>query len=50
VPLDVIEVDGLAHAGDLVKFAHIVPEVLIINDTPQIAFEVVEVNTIESCG
>jgi hypothetical protein len=40
VPLDVGKIDGRGDAGVLVKLAGVIPEVGIVDEPPQIAFEV----------
>src|SRR5258707_10234759 len=48
VPLDLIEVDGIGDARDLVQLAQIVPQIWIVDDAPQIALEVTVVNRVEA--
>src|ERR1700722_6049336 len=48
VTLDLIEVDGLGDARDLVQLAQVVPEIWIVDDAPQIAFEVTVVDRFEA--
>ena len=48
VPLDLIEVDGLGDARDLVQLAQVVPQIWIVDDAPQIAFEVTVIDSVEA--
>src|SRR4051812_16793608 len=47
VPLDVIEIDRPGDVRLLVKIAQIVVEIGVIDDAPQIAFEMSVINRIE---
>ena len=44
VALDMCEVDGLRNTGLLIEFARVTPEIWIVNEPPQIAFEMAVVN------
>ncbi len=46
--LDVIEVDRRRDSVVLIEIAQIGPEILVINNTPQIAFEVAVINSVEA--
>jgi hypothetical protein len=48
VPLDVVHVHGRGDAGLLVEIAQIVPEVRVVDDAPQIAFEVAVIDGVEA--
>ncbi len=48
MPFDVIEVDGLGNARHLIEIAKIILEIGIVDDAPQIAFEVAVVDRIKS--
>ncbi len=47
VALDVVEVHRFRHTVVLIKIAQIRPEIRVIDNTPQIAFEVTVVNRVE---
>ena len=49
VTLDMINVDGVSKAGMLVQVARIAPQVRIIDESPQVAFEVTVVYGVEAC-
>ena len=40
VALDVVHVDGLGDAGDLIEVAEIAPEIGVVDDAPPVALEV----------
>src|SRR5260370_35493519 len=48
VPLDLREVDGLRDARDLIQLAQIVPQIRIVDDAPQIAFEMTVIDRVEA--
>ncbi len=48
VPLDVIETDGVGDARHLIKIAQIIPQIWIVDDAPQIAFEVAVIDGVEA--
>ena len=48
VPLDVIHVHRLGHARHLIKLAHIVRDVRIVDDAAQVAFEMAVVDGIKA--
>src|SRR5699024_7882375 len=52
VLLDVVEVHGGRDTGPLVKLAGVIPQIVIIGQPSQIAFEMTVVNTVKTdeCG
>src|SRR5690606_34599195 len=48
VLLDVVEADGFRHARPLVKLASVAPQIGVIDQTPDVAFEMAVVNGIEA--
>ena len=48
VPLDVIHVHGLGHARHLVEITEIVREVRIVGDPAQVAFEMADIDGVET--
>ena len=44
VALDMYEIDGLRHTGFLIEFARVIPEIWIVDEPSQIAFEMAVVN------
>ena len=48
VPLDVIEIDGVRDARHLIQIAQIIPKICIVDDAPQIAFEVAVIDGVET--
>ena len=48
MPLDVVEIDSFSDAGLLIQIHQVTLQVRIIDDAPQIAFEVPVINSVES--
>ena len=48
VPLDLIDADGLGNAGHGIKIAQIIPQVGIVGDAAQIAFEMAVIDGVET--
>ena len=48
VVFDVIHVDGLGHPRDLVEVSGVAPEVGIVDDSPEVAFEVTDIDRVET--
>ena len=46
--LDVIEVDGLAETALLKQIARVGPKMRVVDDSPQVALEVAEVDAVET--
>jgi hypothetical protein len=48
VALDVVHVDGLGDAGDLIEVAEIAPEIGAVDDAPPVALEVPDIDRVEA--
>ena len=48
MPLDLIDANGLGYSGHLIKVAQIIPEIGIVGDAPQIAFEMAVIDAVET--
>ena len=47
MPLDVIDADGLGDSGLLIKIEHVTLQTRVIDNAPEIAFEMAVINDVE---
>ena len=48
MPLDLIDAYRLGDAGHLIKIAGVIPQIGIVGDAPQIAFEMAVINAVKA--